>query len=405
LALIFSILIVGTGCERKGLVSSKYPKDFYRIPKLLPDGPAQENPTFVIYGDSRPGWRVKEKFLKRKNWLTWKMVVIPFYEVYWVGNGISGGINYLRRTPHYGVEERRMVRDAIYEEAKSSGVDFVFHGGDMVTDGRRPSHWAKFVRENKMERPLATEFPLLPVIGNHEKANDPVHGLPNYKAIFEYPQFYVLDFPDVAVFVVDSDVVVDQYQFINDDEQDALFHQWFVSDEGSEPPAWLERELASRNQLFKIVVMHHPPISFARHHSDWLKPSYGRELKQKRKQFLSMLQQQEVQLILSCHDHLYEHSVVRVSTHEGPGIHVIVSGGGGVPLRSGSDAEKREKYQQNYVAEGLEVKLIRQEVIYHYCLLDIDADSITIRVMETTGNAKEPAKLAEEIIIRDDTAL
>ena len=32
----------------------------------MPDGPYLKNPTFIIYGDIRPGYRVLEKFLKRK---------------------------------------------------------------------------------------------------------------------------------------------------------------------------------------------------------------------------------------------------------------------------------------------------------------------------------------------------
>lgn len=174
--------------ERKGLITDKYSRDFYHVPRLLPDGPMEENPRFIIYGDSRPGWRVKERFLERKNWLTWKMLIFPFYEVYWLGNGLVGGINYLRHKPDYGIREHRMIRDAIYEAGKQSKMDFIIHGGDMPTNGRRPSHWATFLRENKIDKPLVLDFPFLPVVGNHEKANDETYGLANYEAIFDYPR-------------------------------------------------------------------------------------------------------------------------------------------------------------------------------------------------------------------------
>ena len=90
LILIFGFLAAGTaywGREREGLITEKYPRDFYYVPKLLPDEiPAYagvgDNPKFIVYGDSQPGWSVKEKFLWRKNWLTWKMLIFPFYEVY-----------------------------------------------------------------------------------------------------------------------------------------------------------------------------------------------------------------------------------------------------------------------------------------------------------------------------------
>ncbi len=388
--------------ERKGLITDKYSRDFYHVPRLLPDGPMEENPRFIIYGDSRPGWRVKERFLERKNWLTWKMLIFPFYEVYWLGNGLVGGINYLRHKPDYGIREHRMIRDAIYEAGKQSKMDFIIHGGDMPTNGRRPSHWATFLRENKIDKPLVLDFPFLPVVGNHEKANDETYGLANYEAIFDYPQFYVLDFPDAAIFVVDSNVIVDQYRFIDDDKQDALFQKWFVSGEKSEQSSWLEQELASRSQRFKIVVMHHPPVSFGKHHTDWTKPSGGRNLQQKRQQLFRLFHEQGVQLVLSSHEHLYEHSIVRYSADADQperGIHVVVSGGGGAPIRTGSDDQKVKQFLQKYFAEGLDVVLVKQQTIYHYCLVDIAPDKITIQIMEVTGNMEEPLRLVEEIVI------
>ena len=407
LFLVFGFLAINMGCAKKGLVAEKYSSEFYRVPKLLPDEPMDKNPKFIIYGDCRPGWRYKERFFRKENWLTWKMLLFPFYEVYWLGNGFVGGINRLRHTPDYGVVERRMVRDAIYVEAKRSKVDFIINGGDMPTDGRRPSHWETFLRENKIERPLVSDFPFLPVVGNHEKANDLTYGLPNYKAIFDYPQFYVLDFPDVALFVVDSNFIIDQYQFIDDDEQDELFQKWFAG-EHSEQSAWLERELASRTQTFKIVVTHHPPISFGRHHSDWAKPSWGRNLQNKRQQLLKLFRDQGVQVVLCSHEHFYEHSILRgrgqrpdptYGNQTEREIHFVVTGGGGVPLRTRSDAQKLKKFLQNYRAEGLDVFLVKQEESYHYCLVEIAPDKVTIQVLEVTKDATHPPKLVEEILI------
>ena len=266
----------------------------------------------------------------------------------------------------------------------------------MPTDGRRPSHWGTFLRENKVEVPLLTEFPFVPLIGNHEKANDRAHGLANYKAIFDYPGFYVLDFPDAAFFIVDSNLVVDQYGLMDDDEQDALFQKWFIAGKDSQQKAWLEREMSSRSQRFKIVLMHHPPVSFGRHSTDWDKPSFGRNLRQKRQQLLSMFHQQGVQLVLASHDHSYEHNVVRVLPDMESKIHIVISGGGGAPLRGGRAEGKIKQY---YVEEGLDAELIRQGIIHHYCLVNVAPDKITIRVMEVTGDPKEPLRLADEIEI------
>ena len=394
--MVLGFLACSGGCAQKGLVSQKYRRDFYRVAKLLPDSPMDKNPQFIIYGDSRSGWRLKEKFLHKRNWLTWKMAIVPFYELYWLGNGVVGGINRLRQAPKYGIREHRMVRDAIYQEAKRSNVDFIFHGGDIPADGRRPSHWETFLKQNKIEKPLLLDFPVLPVMGNHERGNDQIYGLPNFQAIFEYPQFYVLDSPDAAIFVVDSDFILDQYGLIDDDKQDALFQEWFVADDGS---AWLERELAARNQRFKIVVMHHPLISFATHYRDWDQSSWGRDLKKKRKRLISMFYQRGVQLLLCSHEHLYEHSAVQLASQNGATIDVVITGGGGAPLRNTSDEKTVNMYRQNFAKEGLNVVLKKQEAIHHYCVVDIAQDKVTIKVMEVTGDAKEPQRLVDEIEI------
>lgn len=398
--LVSGLFFICVGCAQKGLVTEEYSSDFYRVPNLLPDEPMNKNPQFIFYGDSRPDWRDKQKFVRRENWLTWKMALVPFYQVYWLGNGLVGRINRLRHVPDYGHRERLMVRDAVYEEAKRSKVDFIMHCGDMPTDGRRPSHWAQFIEENKIQRPMVTEFPFVPLPGNHERVDDKEYGLPNYQAIFDYPRFSVMDFPDAAIFVLDSTIIIDQHQTIEDDEQDALFQKWFVSDDPKQP-AWLERELASRNQRFKIVAMHHPPISLAKHYTDWTKPLYGRKLQQKRRKLLSMLQQNGVRVILSGHDHLYQHTAVRLSDSVGPAIHVIISGGGGSPLRSRTKLSRVVQYCQLLSEEGLDVALIREAEIYHYCIVDIDPDKVAIRVMEVTGDIEAPVRLSESIVIGD----
>ena len=49
---------------------------------------------------------------------------------------------------------------------------------------------------------------------SHDRSNDEEYGLPNYQAVFDYPGFYVMDFPDVSLFVTDSNFVLDQKQEI-----------------------------------------------------------------------------------------------------------------------------------------------------------------------------------------------
>ena len=111
LMLAFAVFL--SGCANKGLLTERYEPGFYRIPRLLPDGPMDENPTFVVYGDTQVAWRVYDKFIKKENWWTWEMLIFPFYETVWLGNGVVGGVNYARRMPDYGKKTREMMRDAV----------------------------------------------------------------------------------------------------------------------------------------------------------------------------------------------------------------------------------------------------------------------------------------------------
>ena len=396
LALLLPVLLFN--CAGQGLLTEEYPSDFYKVPKLSVDKPIQGNGTFIAYSDNQAGWRVRDKFLNGSNWTSWKMVIVPFYQLYLLGNGIVGFTNWLRHVPDYGKKERKRVRDAIYAEAKQSGVDFILNIGDIVThDGRRPSHWATFLKENKVEHPLLREIPYLPVLGNHEHANDTTYGFRNFQAVFDYPRFYVVEFTHGVLIVVDSNFILDQYQYIDDDVQDALFEQWFVSGDGTEKQSWLEKQLSMYDKSFKIVAMHNPPISFGKHHVDWLKQSNGRDLLEKRQQLLTLFERHGVQVVLSGHDHLYQHNVLRYGDDKH--MHFIVGGGGGTPLREKQDKETQMNFQQHFMNEGLDVSLVNQGMIYHYYSVQVNSSELVIKVIEVTMEEEMPTRLVEEIRI------
>ena len=212
---IIGLVTAIISCSNVGLLSERYPEDFYRVPKLMPDETLDKDPTFIVYSDNQSGFRINEKFAAKKNWVTWKMLLVPFYQLYLLGNGAVGGINWIRHKPDMAAPEQRMVRDAIYDAALKNEIDFILNAGDISAhDGRRPDHWASFLKINKVESNLLNEIPYLPVVGNHDRANDTAYGLPNYEAVFQYPRFYVLDFPDGAIFILDSNFILDQKQEI-----------------------------------------------------------------------------------------------------------------------------------------------------------------------------------------------
>ncbi|MBD3181274.1 hypothetical protein GF312_03210 [Candidatus Poribacteria bacterium] len=102
-------------------------------------------------------------------------------------------------------------------------------------------------------------------------------------------------------------------------------------------------------------------------------------------------------LILSSHEHLYENNIIRNGGENGK-IHIIVTGGGGAPLRDATSQDKIQEYLNDYKTEGFEV-IPCQKIIYHYCHVKINSDEIHIRVNKITDKSKS-TETAEEIFIR-----
>jgi hypothetical protein len=213
----------------------------------------------------------------------------------------------------------------------------------------------------------------------------------------------VVDFPDGALFVTDSNIIVDQKAEIDDDLQDELFRRWFVSGEGSAEPAWLERELRRRKNGFKIVSFHHPLLSVAFHASDWAKPSYGRNLTDKRAQLLRLLEAENVDVVFSGHDHLYQHVVVQRSSGAaggGSGIHFIVSSGGGAPIRDRPGEERETEQIAKYRADGIDCALVKVAETHHYCLVRVSSSELSVQTIAVTGDADTTGRVIDEFKLK-----
>jgi predicted phosphodiesterase len=397
--LIMCVAAGALGCARPALVTETFPAEFHEIPPALETGQYPDNPRMIVIGDTRPGWRLEERFTRREAWATWWQLAIPFYQLYWIGNGIVGGINGLRWMPDYGDDDARRVRDDAYTRAGDIDADFFVHLGDIATDGRRAVLWRNFLTIYKEESRVLSEYPLLAIAGNHERATDPTYGGPNYEAVFGRSSFYTVSCPDVDLFFIDSDFIVDQYGFIADAKQDSLFDSWFVAPDGAEP-AWLQRELAASEKTFRVVFMHHPPLSFAKHNRNWTDPNNGNRLREKRRRLLKLFHQYGVQLVVTGHQHMYEHNVLTSIGGEAvEPLHVIITGGGGSPLHRASTASGRDEYRMGYRNEGLEVACKVQESVYNYCVLEVDDERLTITAYEVTKDPEETGRQIERVTI------
>ena len=72
---------------------------------------------------------------------------------------------------------------------------------------------------------------------------------------------------------------------------------------------WLKKDLASNQKLWTITIFHHPPYSKGSHDSDSYYDSRGRMVEM-RENILPILEQYDVDLVLSGHSHVYERSLL-----------------------------------------------------------------------------------------------
>jgi hypothetical protein len=91
----------------------------------------------------------------------------------------------------------------------------------------------------------------------------------------------------------------------------------------AEQLSWLEADLASTTQPWKIAVYHRSPYSAGGEHGSDLAV---------RSAFAPLFEQYGVQLSISAHEHDYERSMPLRASSSGTAVTYVVSGGGGAPL-------------------------------------------------------------------------
>lgn len=395
------VLLLASGCARKALVSETYDASFYEVQRTLPDTLTGEPLQFLVVGDTQASWRAEWKFYRRDNWATWWQLAVPFYQVYLLGEGLVGGINYLRQKPDHGADKRLAVREAMQRTARDTTPQFILHTGDMAShDGRYAEHWGSFLQEyGAGEESLLHAYPFLPALGNHDEANDESYGWPNYDAIFDYPRFYVKDLPEAALFVLDSNFLVDQTGTVPDEVMEERFQTYFVGT--ADEPSWLERELEKRADVpLKIIAMHHPLATLSWHERDFHKPAYGPDLLDKRQQLLQLVQEHEVNVQLSGHEHLYEHNYIpSCEAGQQHTFHTIISSGGGAIARATATDEELRVRANRYRMQGFDIQLGSQVSDYHYTWVTLEAGVLTFDTYAVDTDAPYEAQHLDEVVV------
>jgi len=198
--------------------------------------------------------------------------------------------------------------------------DIVIHGGDMVGDGASPEQWNEWL---DFMMPLMQNSTLFAVLGNHE-GNDS-----RYYEIFSLPNnemWYSFDYGPCHFIVLDN------------------YEPWGYD---SAQYRWLENDLSSTSEPFKIVCFHEP-IYCNGGHSPRIDV---------RAVWEPLFEKYGVDMVFQSHNHYYQ----RIKPPDG--IMYIVTGGAGAPLYNPEDGAFVEKSMK----------------AYHYCALDISLSDMEIR--------------------------
>src|SRR5579862_6145002 len=263
-------------------------------------------------------------------------------------------------------------------------IRFVLQSGDAVQDGSQARQWS--VSYVPLINRLTQEggVPYFLAVGNHDVGGSAsladarrVEGLRNYVAanaklipaegsahrLSGYPT-YAFGFGNTYFVAFDSNIPDDSTQFT-----------WVK--------AQLER-LDRKRYVNVALFFHHPPFSSGPHGG----ATVERQAATIRSMWMPLFRRHHVRLLLTGHEHLFEHWVERYVDETGPHrIDEIVSGGGGAPLY----AYTGEPDLRDYVKAGGAAKVAMTHLArpsqdaggnpFHYVVIHVDGERISLEVV------------------------
>jgi len=272
-------------------------------------------------------------------------------------------------------------------KARAQGPDairFVVQTGDAVTDGRIAEQWNASYNPLINRITVGAEVPYFLSVGNHDVTSFPIVtsperiiGLCNYFAanarlippegsprrLSGYPT-YGFGYGNTFVLAFDTAIPDDTLQF-----------------------SWVKAQLEKldrRRFPNVVIVVHQPPLSSGPHGGALIEPATATL----RSFYMPLFRQHHVRLILSGHDHLFEHWVERYRDSSGAHrLDEIVTGGGGAPAY----AYKGEPDLRDYLAEGSVDQLKVEHLVrpspdarrnpLHFVMITVDGDELRVEVV------------------------
>lgn len=275
-----------------------------------------------------------------------------------------------------------MIR-TIRSRAATDPIKFVVQSGDAVVDGRSANQ-LNVSYLPVINQLTAADVPYFLAVGNHDVRtstsltdSNRVKGLKNYFAangklippegsprrLNGYPT-YAFGYGNTFVLLFDSIIANDSTQF-----------------------NWIRRQLEGLDRgryVNVVVVCHHPVFSSGPHGGSNIEAQTATM----RTLYMPLFRKHHVKLLLTGHEHLFEHWVERYSDATGPHrIDQIVSGGGGAPLYGYNGEPNVRQYVTDNSASQVRLEHLVKPALdpggnpHHYVVVHVDGPKITLEVI------------------------
>lgn len=304
----------------------------------------------------------------------------------------------------HGIVVDAMLRAIREREGTPDAVKFVLQSGDAVVDGRDASQWnVSFIGLiNRVTTLGGVPYFLAP--GNHDVTTAAAlaspgrqEGLQNYlramgqlippdnatRRLNGYPT-YAFGYGNTFVLAFDSNIAGDSTQY-----------------------DWVSSQLAQLDRTrypHVVVFFHHPPLSSGPHGG----PVVERPSEAVRQFYMPLFRKYKVGLLLTGHEHLFEHWIERYRDASGQWQRMdqIVSGGGGAPIYTYAGQPDLGRYRSTSGGRGVKLKqLVRpgsrqRDNPYHFLVVTVNGAQMSVEYVGVDWGAKHrPYKRPHESLV------
>jgi acid phosphatase type 7 len=270
-----------------------------------------------------------------------------------------------------GTPEQMRVAALMAQEQAS----FVLHVGDIAY-GR--GSFADFQRNHfDVYRQIMARMPFFPALGNHEyeTANAApylaLHQVPTETvSIGERGRYYSFDWGNVHFVSLDS----------NADSRSNGSLRRAITGTG-DMLNWLDRDLRSTRQFWRVVFFHHPPFAGGANFGDPTERDCLNHI-------VPILQANGVQLVLNGHEHNYQRTHALRGDKpvpDGTGTVYVTAGGGGASL---------------YNAFFLPQTAV-QRVVHHFVRIDVSGGQLTVTAVDDSGVEFDKFTITPQPVLAD----